>query len=113
MQQTILHNRLAHIDPIGQYERALELARGDSTVQKHPVFAIVGLTPTDHELSILNGYRQILFRKTRYRQRDAIAVVRGLFDVERRVTFVSGLGAAFEHPFQLFKPKHMRVRGKR
>ena len=113
MQQTILHNGFAHIDPIGQNERALKLSRGDPTVQKHPIFAIVRLTPTDHELSILNCYRQILFRKTSHGKCDPVAVVRCLFDIERRITFVSGFGAAFKHPFQLFKPKHMWVRGKR
>jgi len=41
MQKSILDEGFAHLDPISQDKRALELARRDPTVQKDPLLAVV------------------------------------------------------------------------
>ena len=86
---------------------------GDAPVQKHAVFAAIGLAAPDHQLAVLNRDRQIMVRKSSHGQRDAIAKVRCLFDVERRIAFVATLGSAFQHPFKLLKTQHMWIGGKR
>ena len=68
------------------------------------------LTPPDHQLPILYRYCQILFGKACNSQRDAVRPIRGLFDIEGGIAFVTGLCGPLQKPFQLLKPEQVGMR---
>jgi hypothetical protein len=79
-------------------------------MQEDPVGAVIGLTAPDNQLAILNSYAQVFFGKACHSKRDPIRSVRSLFNVKRRIAFVSSFGGAFNKTLQLFETQHMGVR---
>ena len=57
MQQTIFHERFAHIHTVGQNKTALKLPRPDPAMQKHPRVACLLLPPPNKQLAILKRDR--------------------------------------------------------
>ncbi len=112
MQQPVFHDRLSHFDTIGKHKTALKLARGDSAMQEYAVGTVVMLPTSDHKLSVLNGYAEILFPKSCHRQCDPIGSVGRLFDIERRIPIVAGLRRPFQQAFKLLEPKQMGIEPK-
>ncbi len=70
MQQAIIQPGAFDLDPLRDHERALELARRDAAVKKHPSVTIVSLTTSDYQLVIFKRDLQIIHRKSRDRQSD-------------------------------------------
>lgn len=112
MQQTVFHGRTAHIDPVGQNERPLELSRGNAPMQEHTIPVVIRLPPANDQLPVLDGDRQIILAEARHGQRDAIAAFGCLFDVKGGISLIPGFRAAFQQAFQLFKPQEIGVRSK-
>ena len=64
MKQPILHQCFAYIDTIGQNKRPLKLSGCDAAMKEYSILATFNLPSANDKLSILNGYRQILFRQS-------------------------------------------------
>jgi hypothetical protein len=55
----MLHGGTRDLDPVGQYEAALELARRDPAMEEHALPVILGLLAAHDELLVLHGDRQV------------------------------------------------------
>jgi len=95
MQQTVIEPGAAHLDPLGQYERALELSRRDAAMQVD-VLAFLGLFAADHELIVLDRYAEIAHAETGDRERDAQFILGELLNIVGRIT----IGRDFVHPVE-------------
>src|SRR5262245_28748838 len=68
-QQPILQVHAQHLHAFRQHEGALELARGDATVEILASLVVV-LSAADNELVFLDGHIELIASETRDRQRD-------------------------------------------
>ena len=73
MKKPVFHDGLSYFDTVSQHEGPLELAGSYAAMQIDAIVVGVRLATTDHKLSILNRYREISFRKSRYGKGNTIA----------------------------------------
>src|SRR5690554_7750291 len=69
-QKTVFHDCGPHFDPVGQHKAALELTRGNATVQEKPLIHFGALPAPNHQLAILDRHAQIVLAKACNSQRD-------------------------------------------
>jgi hypothetical protein len=81
--------RAGHADMIGQLKALLEGARGDAAMQVCARRLILGLSRGNDELGLALLDRKLCLGEARNGDRDAVGIIRRLFDVVRGV----GLGA--------------------
>ena len=74
MQQAVVEPGAAHLDALGEHERALELARRDAAMQIDAL-RVVGLLAADHQLVVLDRDRQIGHREAGHGEGDAQRVL--------------------------------------
>jgi hypothetical protein len=86
MQQSVRKRSARNVYAIGQQKGALELARGDASVEKHPVFVEFRLLSAYDKLAVFHSQRQILFRETGNSQGDPKRIFVCLFYIIRGVT---------------------------
>ncbi len=104
MEKAVVQRRADRIDPFGKNERPLKLTRRDTAVQKD-LRPVVGLFAPDDELPVFDRYRQVAFRKTGDRERNAKAVLADLFDIVGRVPVGRRLGGAVQQSFEFVEPE--------
>lgn len=103
MQQPMIQTRPGHFNAVRQHKRALKRPTGNAAMQIDPINDVLGLTSPDHQLAILDGYRQIIVTKPGHGQSDPVRIFRRRLDVERRIAFGCGFRRPLYQPFQLFK----------
>src|SRR5690606_14178618 len=68
-QQPVLQRSLAHLQPVGQHESALELPRGDAAMKVGAPF-LLGATTADHELVVLDRDLEVVAVEPGHRKGD-------------------------------------------
>ena len=102
MQQAVVEPGALDLDPLGQHEGALELARRDAAVQEVAALAVVLVAPANHQLVVLLRDLQVVHAEARDGERDAEPGFAGLLDVVGRVA-VGVLGDPFEHLLEMIE----------
>ncbi len=118
-QEAVREIRGFHLDPVGQYERAAELARGDAAVNVFPGL-VVFLLAADDELLVLERDLDLVALETGDRQRDPQQLGsrrgafggRDAFDVVGRIA-VRALADAVDQAFHFVEAEQQRARQKR
>jgi hypothetical protein len=98
MQHAVFMGRAGDLDMVGQLEPLFEPALGDAAMQEGPFAAILGLAGRHEKRVVAQFDGQFIGGEAGDGQRDAIGVLVGLFDVERRVAGLAHILA--EHPVQ-------------
>jgi hypothetical protein len=112
-QQSVLQVRTHHLHSISQYKGALELARGNATVDVLPALVVL-LTPANNQLTLLNRDIELVAGEPCHRQGNsqpirAVPLVRNALDVVRWIT-VGGLADAIEHALDLVEAEQKWAR---
>src|SRR6266851_1612506 len=107
MEQPVLEPRAAHLDALGEDERALKLTRRDPAVQIDAL-GIVGLFAADHQLVVLDRNAQIGHREAGDREGDAQLVFAELLDVVGRIAVAGDLVDPVERPLEMLEPQEQR-----
>lgn len=108
MQQTVIKRCTLHLYTVRQHERALELPRGNATVQINPAF-IVLLPAADGEMIVFQLDIQIIHGKSGHRERDPKPVRARLLDVIRGITIPGIFLQALEFLFNMIETQKKRV----
>src|SRR6185369_2557927 len=87
MQEAVRELRAGDLDVVGKLEAALERAGRDALIEHLTLLlvALLLLLAADRERVFLGLDRQLVLRKARNRNRDAIGVIAGPLDVVGRV----------------------------
>jgi hypothetical protein len=99
-----------HLDTVRKNETALELPRGDATVQKGFVNRTVQPAAND-QLIVFDGDAEILGGKPCNRERDPQSFVVRMFDIVGRIGL--RLGVPFEQSFDMLEAQKKRAVEKR
>src|SRR5207302_2993801 len=107
MEQAVLEPGAAHLDALGEDERALKLTRCDPAMQIDPL-RIVVLLAADHQLAVLDRYAQVGHREAGNRQGDAQLVFAELLDIVGRIAVAGDLVDPVQRPLEMLEPQQQR-----
>src|SRR5258707_136168 len=107
VEQPVVEPGAAHLDPLGEHERALELARRDAAMEIDAL-AVIGLLAADDELVVLDRDRQIGHREAGDRERDAQLVFAELLDVVGWIPVTGDLVDPVERPLEMLEAQQQR-----
>src|SRR5262249_19157313 len=86
-----------------------ELARGDAAMQINAVGAVVLLFAANDKLIVLDAHIQIVLGEARDCQRYSQAMLAGLLNVVRGITFRRSLVDPIEHALDVIKAEQQRT----
>ncbi len=95
-----------HLDAIGEDKAALELPRGNATVEEGLLFGIVQ-TASNDQLIVFDGNAEIFGGKPCNRESDLETLIARVLDVVRRIRL--RLGIALEEPLDVFEAQKKRA----
>src|SRR6185437_12520667 len=107
IEQTVVERGAGHLDTVGQYEGALELARGDAAMKVDAIL-VVGLLAAHDELIVLDLHAQIVHGEAGDGERDAQRVLAGLLDIVGRIAVARRLADAIEGTLELIESQKQR-----
>jgi len=107
-EQTIVEAGARHFDALRQDEAALELPRGNATMQIDAL-SVIGLLAADHELIVFNLNREIGDGKSGHGQSDAQSVLADLLDVVRRICVRRSFRHPIERALELVEPEQQGI----